>query len=105
MNVDKKTQIGKTKKNKRTLPSEPVSELSDEMQISSPQFVTTGKKQIIFYVINSISYFTPAFKSGLSCLKQFWQLKKPFKNDEKCFLFHLKTSFRSQDIYVFVSTF
>ena len=26
-----------------------------------------------------------------------WQLK-PFKNDEKCFLFHLKSSFRSQDI-------
>ena len=23
---------------------------------------------------------------------------KPFKNDEKCFLFHLKNSFRSQDI-------
>ena len=28
-----------------------------------------------------------------------------FKNDEKCFLFHLKSSFRSQDISVFVSTF
>ena len=24
--------------------------------------------------------------------------KKPFKNDEKCFLFHCKSSFRSQDI-------
>ena len=30
---------------------------------------------------------------------------KPFKNDEKCFLFHLKSSFRSQDIWVFVMTF
>ena len=28
-----------------------------------------------------------------------------FKNDEKYFLFHLKSSFRSQDIYVFVLTF
>ena len=27
----------------------------------------------------------------------FWQLKA-FKNDENCFLFHLKSSFRSQDI-------
>ena len=27
---------------------------------------------------------------------------KPFKIDEKCFLFHLKSSFRSEDIYVFV---
>ena len=31
---------------------------------------------------------------------------KPFKNDEKYFfLFHLKSSFRSQDIWVFVTTF
>ena len=27
------------------------------------------------------------------------------KNDEKCFLFHLKSSFRSQDISVIVLTF
>ena len=31
-----------------------------------------------------------------------WQL---FKNDEKCFLFHVKSSFRSQDILIFVITF
>ena len=30
---------------------------------------------------------------------------KPFKNDKKCFLFCFKNSFRSQDIYVFVTTF
>ena len=30
---------------------------------------------------------------------------KSFKNNEKCFLFHLKSSFCSQDIYVFVLTF
>ena len=30
---------------------------------------------------------------------------KPFKNDEKCFLFYLKSSFCSQDIYVFVRNF
>ena len=29
---------------------------------------------------------------------------RPFKNDAKCFLFHLKSSFRSQDIQVFVLT-
>ena len=41
------------------------------------------------------------FKVGLSPPKQnsFYLLQwKPFKNDEKCFLFHLKNSFRSQDI-------
>ena len=31
-----------------------------------------------------------------------WKL---FKNDEKCCLFHLKSPFRSQDIYFFVLTF
>ena len=30
---------------------------------------------------------------------------KPFENEEKCFLFHVKSSFRSQDIYVFVMAF
>ena len=31
--------------------------------------------------------------------------RKPFKNDEKCYLFHLKSFFRSQDIQIFVLTF
>ena len=31
MNVDKKTQIGETKKNKRNIPLEPVSELRDSL--------------------------------------------------------------------------
>ena len=30
---------------------------------------------------------------------------KTIKNDEKCFLFHSKSSFRSWDIYIFVLTF
>ena len=32
-------------------------------------------------------------------------LKMPFKNGEKCFLFHLKSTFRSKDISAFVRTF
>ena len=39
---------------------------------------------------------------GILCYLLHW---KPFKNDEKCFLFHLKSSFRSQDTYVFVIAF
>ena len=31
--------------------------------------------------------------------------RKPFKNNEKCFLFYLENSFRSQDIKVVVTTF
>ena len=67
MNVDKKTQITKSKKNKRTIPAEPDSELSDnlhETQTSSSQFVTPGKKPILLYVITSTVYFISDFKSN-----------------------------------------
>ena len=61
MNVDKNTQICKSKKHKRTIPAEPASELSDslhEMQASSSQFVTPGKKPIVFHVITSTAQLT-----------------------------------------------
>ena len=32
-------------------------------------------------------------------------IESPLKKYEKCFLFHLKSSFRFRDIYVFVITF
>ena len=70
MSVDKKIQIDKTKKNKRTISAETDSELSDslnEIQISSSQFVIPGKKPILFYVITfitSTAHFIPAFKSN-----------------------------------------
>ena len=47
-------------------------------------------------------------KFGLSPSKKkmFYLIQwKSFKNDEKCFLFYLKSSFRSQDIQIFVWTF
>ena len=31
--------------------------------------------------------------------------ENPFQNDKKCFLFHVKSSFRSLDIYIFVLIF
>ena len=66
MNVDKKTKIGKTKKNKRTIPTEPVSAVSHslhEIQTSSSQFVTPGKKQILFYVITSTPHLPQLLKA------------------------------------------
>ena len=42
------------------------------------------------------------FKDGLSPSKQNYVYLlqwKPFKNNENCFLFHLKSSFRSQNIF------
>ena len=38
------------------------------------------------------------FKGALSGLRQFLAIENPAKNDEKFFLFHLESSFRSQDI-------
>ena len=32
-------------------------------------------------------------------------VENSFKNDEKCFLYHFKSSFHSQDIQIFVLTF
>ena len=47
------------------------------------------------------------FKVGPSLTKNMFYLLswKPCKIDEKCFLFHLKSSFRSQDIQIFLLTF
>ena len=49
-----------------------------------------------------MSYFTyslcPLFSSNFYFFTK-WQ---PFKNYEKCFLFHLKCTFHSWDIYIFV---
>ena len=67
MSVDKKTQIDKTKKNKRTISAEPDSELSDslhEIQTSTSQFAIPGKKSVLFYVVTSTAHFIPTFKSN-----------------------------------------
>ena len=67
MNVDKKTQISKTKRNKRTISAELVIDLSDnlrEIQTSSSQFLTPGNKPILFYVITSTAHLIPDFKSN-----------------------------------------
>ena len=49
-----------------------------------------------------------AFKVGLSTSKNMSFVcfnERPLKNDEKCFIFHFKRSFRFQDIYIFLGTF
>ena len=52
-----------------------------------------------------ISYvLTLTLNTHLSIWDNFWQLKA-LLNDEKCFLFHLKSSFHSQDAQIFVLTF
>ena len=50
-------------------------------------------KEINFRLLNQ-QQIERMFKSALSGLKHFWQMKA-LKNDEKCYLFHLKNSFYS----------
>ena len=58
-----------------------------------------AKKKSFFIIMHSFFIRnTWQVKGTLPCLKQFFGNWKPFKNDEKCFLFHLKSFFRSQDI-------
>ena len=56
------------------------------------------------FIIDDCNKNNPSAPHGLETHPKvwdnFWQLK-----DEKCFLFHLKTPFHSQDIKVFVLTF
>ena len=44
-------------------------------------------------------------KGALSGLRQFLVIDSPLTMMKKCFLFYIKCSFSSQDIYVFVLTF
>ena len=45
------------------------------------------------------------FKDELSDLRQFLAFENPLKMIKKCFLFYLKSYFRSQDIEFFVLKF
>ena len=60
---------------------------------------TTTKKQAE-KVTEKGQYGSSLFglKGALSGLRQFFGSWKAFQNDEKCFLFHVKSSFRSQNI-------
>ena len=62
---------------------------------------------IISYIISTISIILTKLKSDSHLPKKLCQLLdwKPFKNDNKFFLFHLKSFFLSQYIQVFVTTF
>ena len=56
---------------------------------------------------NKVAGLVTLLKSGSDLSKKvgLFTSLKPFKNDEKCFLFNLKSSFRFQDIWVFVINF
>ena len=59
-----------------------------------------GWMKILTILKNTINAFSHCIKVGSTPPKKNYILcfnEKPFKSDEKCFLFHLKSSFRSQD--------
>ena len=73
--------------------SEYASECRDARKLNKVEF---GNLKLLFLLCAD-----PYRKVGLSSSKKisFYLLQwKPFKNDEKCFLFHFKRSFRFQDI-------
>ena len=62
----------------------------------------------LFSFLKDLSFLQNNIKVGLSPSKKnvvMCFIESSLKNDEECFLFHLKTSFRSQDIHVFIITF
>ena len=76
----------------------------DHSYTSGNTFSVTNFCNLHRNILQVVIWKITVLKGALSCLRQFvnW---KPSKNDEKCFLFHLKSSFCSQDILVFVLTF
>ena len=70
------------------------------MWYSSQYMQCVGKISKVKITIKNVDN-TLTFQKHL-CYLLDW---KPFKSDEKCFLFCFKSSFRSQDILVFVTTF
>ena len=58
----------------------------------------TTKKQSKFTEKGKYGSSLFGIKGALSGLRQLFDSWKVFQNDEKCFLFHVKSSFRSQDI-------
>ena len=64
---------------------------------------------VFIYLINFVRMFTlKVLRFGLSPSKKICVIcfiKSPLKVIKKCFLFHLKSSFHSQDIWVFIKTF
>ena len=87
------------------LPSE---HLSIFLQNTTQYFCRTPLSILADHLLVFLQNVFSIFKVELSPSKKifFCLLQgKPSKNDEKCFLFHLKSSFRSEDIYIFVLNF
>ena len=73
----------------------------------TPQQGKIRGKQLLarLHEILNFELLTWKFKGALLGLETVFSNCKLFKNHEKCFLFLLKSSFRYQDIELFVSTF
>ena len=74
---------------------------------SNIKYVSLSHTFLSYVKYSGLEVYLSCLKLGSHLPKNLWYLLdwKPFKNDEKCFLFQLKSSFCSQDIYVFVTTF
>ena len=66
-------------------------------------FLSKHPKTLNNYLVYFFAIICFEFKGALSGLKQFLAIESPF--DGNSFLFHLKNSFRSQDLWVLILTF
>ena len=60
---------------------------------------------IIRNLVKNIQVLSLKSDSHLPKKMFYFRQRKPFKSDQKCFLFHLESSFCSQDVSIFVMTF
>ena len=76
-------------------------------EVEHIMLVSSRQRNKFLVLVNFINISCCYVKVGLSPSKKLalFASMKALKNYEKCFWFHLKNSFRSQDIEIFVLTF
>ena len=90
--------VWKTKKVlRRYIHSDTLSDWLDSFPFSEMNYADKFYSSVISYCSFKQNVLKP-----VSAIFYFFTKWKPFKNYEKLFLFHLKSSFRSQDIQIFV---
>ena len=76
------------------------SDLSDHWFSVITRFLYTKISKILYYRKSELLYIKACVRYFLSIY--FFTKWEPSKNCDKCFLFHLKSFFRSRDIQIFV---
>ena len=92
--------IKRTKHTEYSVNTEYLDEIKKFLLIFQEKFISKLRLWYFgcLYFISFSKHFYAKFKDPPSGLRQFFGNWKPFKIDEKRFLFHLESSFHSQDL-------